>query len=321
MTAYIIRRLAISVPLLALIMVITFVFINLAPGDPLTAMTDPEVLLDLSEVNIERQRAALGLDKPIPYRFALWAGRILRGDLGYSYETGRPVLRMIAGRVWPTLELTAIALLISTVLGTIMGMIAAIRQYSLYDYTLSVAALFGVSIPTFFFALLALYLFALVWPIFPFQGYSSHIEGFYLWDNLYHLILPVTVLSIDTMAGKTRYARTAMLEVLKADYVTTARAKGLSEQVVILRHGFRNALIPLITVTMLRLPGIFGGTLLIETMFNWPGMGLLTVESAFNRDYSVLMGLTLIVSALVLLANLAADVMYAYADPRIRINK
>ena len=321
MTAYIIRRLAISVPLLALIMLITFVFINLAPGDPLTAMTDPEILLNLSEVDLDRQRAALGLDEPIPYRFALWAGRILRGDFGYSYETGRPVLQMIAGRVWPTLELTVTALLISTVVGTIMGLIAAIRQYSLYDYTLSVAALFGVSIPTFFFALLALYLFALIWPVFPFQGYSSHIDEFHIWDNLYHLLLPMMVLSIDTMAGKTRYARTAMLEVLKADYVTTARAKGLSEQVVILRHGFRNALIPLITVTMLRLPGIFGGTLLIETMFNWPGMGLLTVESAFSRDYSVLMGLTLIVSALVLLANLAADVLYAYADPRIRINR
>jgi peptide/nickel transport system permease protein len=245
----------------------------------------------------------------------------VRGNLGYSYYTGEPVLKRISAKMLPTLELTATAMILSTVLGTIFGIIAALKQYSMYDYTLGIASLFGVSIPTFFFALLALYLFAFVWEIFPSHG-MGYVpgEGLSLRLNIYHLLLPALVLSIDTMAGKTRYARTAMLEVLKADYVTTARAKGLPEQVVVLRHGFRNALIPLITVTMLRLPGLFGGALLVEAIFTWPGMGQLTIQAVGQRDYPMIMGLTMIVSSLVLLANLAADLLYAYADPRVRVN-
>ena len=321
MTQYILRRLAISVPLLGLILLITYVFVNLAPGDPITAMTDPEYLASISQKDLELQRKALGLDKPIPYRFGIWAKRVLMGDFGYSYSSGRPVLKVISERVLPTLELTLTALVISTVLGTVFGVIAALRHYSFYDYSLSIAALIGVSIPAFFFALITLYLFAAVWEIFPAYGMSSRTHGFSISDNLYHLFLPAMVLSVESMAGKTRYARTAMLEVLKSDYITTARAKGLSSQAVIWRHAFRNALIPLITVTTLQLPGLIGGTLIIETMFNWPGMGLLSVRSVFERDYTMLMGLTLIISALVLFANLLADVLYAYAHPRIRVNR
>ncbi len=320
MQAYILRRILISGPLLLLIAVSTFAFINLAPGDAIDAMIDPQEL-EAGAQDLERLREAMGLNRSVPERFVVWLGQIVRGNLGYSYYTGEPVLKRISAKILPTLELTATAMILSTVLGTIFGIIAALKQYSMYDYTLGIASLFGVSIPTFFFALLALYLFAFVWEIFPSHG-MGYVpgEGLSLRLNIYHLILPALVLSIDTMAGKTRYARTAMLEVLKADYVTTARAKGLSEHVVVLRHGFRNALIPLITVTMLRLPGLFGGALLVEAIFTWPGMGQLTIQAVGQRDYPMIMGLTMIVSTLVLLANLAADLMYAYADPRVRVN-
>jgi peptide/nickel transport system permease protein len=253
--AYILRRVLISLPLLLLIAVSTFVFINLAPGDAIDAMIDPQEL-EAGAKDLERLREAMGLNRSVPERFVVWLGQIARGNLGYSYYTGEPVLSRISAKMLPTLELTATAMILSTVLGTIFGIIAALKQYSMYDYTLGIASLFGVSIPTFFFALLALYLFAFVWEIFPSHG-MGYVpgEGLSFRLNIYHLLLPALVLSIDTMAGKTRYARTAMLEVLKADYVTTARAKGLPEQVVVLRHGFRNALIPLITVTMLRLQG------------------------------------------------------------------
>ncbi len=307
-------------PLLLLIMVSTFAFINLAPGDAIDAMIDPQEL-EAGAQDLERLREAMGLNRSVPERFVVWLGQVVRGNLGYSYYTGEPVLKRISAKILPTLELTATAMILSTVLGTIFGIIAALRQYSMYDYTLGIASLFGVSIPTFFFALLALYLFAFVWEIFPSHG-MGYVpgEGLSLRLNIYHLLLPALVLSIDTMAGKTRYARTAMLEVLKADYVTTARAKGLSEQVVVLRHGFRNALIPLITVTMLRLPGLFGGALLVEAIFTWPGMGQLTIQAVGQRDYPMIMGLTIIVASLVMLANLAADLLYAYADPRVRVN-
>ena len=320
MQAYILRRVLISLPLLLLIAVSTFVFINLAPGDAIDAMIDPQEL-EAGAKDLERLREAMGLNRSVPERFVVWLGQIARGNLGYSYYTGEPVLKRISAKMLPTLELTATAMILSTVLGTIFGIIAALKQYSMYDYTLGIASLFGVSIPTFFFALLALYLFAFVWEIFPSHG-MGYVpgEGLSFRLNIYHLLLPALVLSIDTMAGKTRYARTAMLEVLKADYVTTARAKGLPEQVVVLRHGFRNALIPLITVTMLRLPGLFGGALLVEAIFTWPGMGQLTIQAVGQRDYPMIMGLTMIVSSLVLLANLAADLLYAYADPRVRVN-
>ena len=184
----------------------------------------------------------------------IWLRELATGNFGYSYQSGQPVLEIIRARVLPTLELTSVSLVLSVVMGTLFGVIAALRQYSIYDYVLSVAALVGLSIPTFFFALLALYVFAAVWPIFPSFGMTTYGSDFSVLDNLHHLILPATVLAIDSMASNTRYARTAMLEVMRSDYVTTARAKGLGEFSVIVRHAFQNALLPLITITTLRLP-------------------------------------------------------------------
>ena len=327
MKRYIIRRILITFPLLLVITLMLFTFINLAPGDPVSATIDPVTFAERGYSNIdlqkevERVRKELGMDRAIPIKYGLWLGRILRGDLGVSYAGGRPVMEHIKDRFWPTVELTWTALLLSTVLGTFFGVIAALRQYSLYDNVLSFVSLLGVSIPTFFSALAVLYVFALVLGWIPTFGMQSpDIEGFDLLDNLHHLIAPALVLSFDGMAGNTRYGRTAMLEVMRADYVTTARAKGLSERVVFGRHAFRNALLPLITINTMKLPGLLGGALIVEILFSWPGLGRLGIEAAFNRDYSLLMGLGLITSTAVILANLLADVLYAYADPRIRVS-
>ncbi len=328
MKKYILRRLLLTIPLVFIITVILFAFINLAPGDPVDAMIDPLELgeeayssvVDFEEAK-EQAREALGLNKPIPLRYVHWLGRIVRGDLGHSYQSNRPVLDQIKERFWQTAELTWTALVLSTVLGTLLGVIAALRQYSLYDNVLSFVSLIGVAIPTFFSALAVLYIFALVlgWiPTFGIQDPGS--EGFSILDNLHHLIAPALVLALDATAGNTRFARTAMLEVMRSDYVRTARAKGLSEQAVFGRHAFRNALLPLVTINTMKLPGLFGGALIVEIMFSWPGLGRLSIEAAFNRDYSMLMGVGFIVSTMVILANLLADVLYAWADPRIRVS-
>lgn len=316
MSKYIVGRFVIAIPLLFGISLITFLFINLAPGDPATAMINPQTQAGAADT--EHLRKVMGLDQPIPVRYAIWVGQLVQGNFGYSYEDGAPVLEKILTRFPPTLELMGASLVISTLLGTTFGVFAAIRQYSFWDYFLTVLSLLGASVPGFFFALLALYIFAFRLRVAPAFGMYSITGPQTLGENLRHVILPATALSLETMAGLTRYARSAMLDVLRADYVTTARAKGLSEVVVIGRHAFRNTLLPLITILTLRLPGLFGGAIIIETMFQWPGMGLLSIEAINGRDYPVLMGLTFFTAALILLSNLLADVLYAYVDPRIR---
>lgn len=314
----IIRRILIAIPLLLAITIASFTFINLAPGDPVSALIDPELGQGGSS---DALRERYGLNKPMYVRYGIWLRELVTGNMGYSYQSGQPVAEMVGRRILPTLELTFTAFVFSTVFGTIFGVVSALKQYSFYDYSLSVASLFGISIPNFFFALLALWIFSAILGWFPTFGMGNYGEAFNIWDNLYHLVLPATVLSIDSLAGNTRYARTSMLEVLHADYMTTARAKGLSYYVVVSRHAFRNALIPLITITVARIPGLIGGTILIENMFAWPGMGQLTVTSVGYRDYTVLMGLILISAVLVLTANLAADILYSYVDPRVRVEE
>ena len=302
------------------ITVITFAVANLAPGDPLSALISPED--QLREQDLERMRAAMGLDRPAPVRYVVWVKELVQGNFGFSYFTKQPVLDRIIPRLGPTIELTGVALVISLIVGVGFGVVSALRQYSFWDYGLSVLSLIGLSIPTFFFGLVALLVFGLIWPVLPVFGMSSGEPDLSLmgkiWDNLSHTILPAGVLSIDLVATNTRYARTAMLEVLGADYIRTARAKGLSNWVVFGRHAFRNALLPIITITSLRLPLLLGGAVVIEVVFSWPGLGQLSVDAIHQRDYPVLMALTLFLSTLVLLSNLMADVLYAYADPRIR---
>ena len=229
MVKYIIRRGLIAIPMMLAISMITYVMMNLLPGDPVTALIDPFSLQEgISQEYIDAQKRRLGLDKPIPVRYGIWLGQLVRGNFGFSYMTGQPVVKMIWGRMIPTLELTFTALIIGTLGGIVFGVIAALKQYSFYDYALSFVSLIGISIPTFFLALVALFLVVLKVPIFPSHGWTSTLGEFHILDNLYHLMLPALVLSIELLAVSTRFARTAMLEVLNSDYVTTARAKGLS---------------------------------------------------------------------------------------------
>jgi len=317
MTRYILRRLVVSVPMLLAISVIAFTFINLAPGSPIDAMINPSVGLTAEQE--QHLREALGLNQPLPVRYVIWLGQAVQGNLGYSYNTHQPVLTRIGQRIGPTLELMGAALLVSTVVGTLLGIVAAVKVYSAWDYLLGGVSLLGFSVPSFFVALIVLDVFAGQLQILPAFGMSSGPGVISLQDNLYHLILPAAVLSLELMATLTRYTRSAMLEVIQADYVTTARAKGLAKLTVISRHAFRNALLPLITIVSLRLPVLVGGAIVVEAVFQWPGMGQLSVEAIQQRDYPVLMGLTIMISIIVLLANLIADVLYAYADPRIRV--
>ena len=317
MGRYVLGRAAVSLPLLLTISVIAFTFINLAPGSPIDAMINPSV--GLSPQQEQDLRVSLGLDKPLPVRYLIWLGQALQGNLGYSYNTHQPVLQRIGERLGPTLELMGAALLVSTLLGIVLGIVAATHVNSFWDYALGGLSLLGFSVPGFFMALVALYIFAARLQILPAFGMSTGTDSVSLGDNVYHLIVPAAVLSLELMASLTRYARSAMLDVMHADYVATARAKGLSERSVTLRHAFRTALLPLITVVSLRLPALVGGAIVIETIFQWPGLGQLSVQAIQQRDYPVLMGLTIMISIVVLLANLIADVLYALADPRVRV--
>src|SRR5215470_135708 len=306
MSQYIVRRLLLLVPMLLGITLVAFTFINVAPGDPVTAMIDPQQ--GSGGLDMDAVRESLGLNKPLPVRYLIWLREVATGNFGYSYRTGQAVVKRIGERVPPTVELMASALFISTTLGCALGIGSALKRYSTMDYTLTVLSLIWVSVPAFFFGLVGLYIFALRLNILPTFGMSTpgSDDPF---DHLKHLILPAVVLSLEALAGVTRYTRASMMDVLGQDFVTTARAKGLPERLVTLRHAFRNALLPVITVVSLRIPLLLGGAVVIEYVFQWPGMGTLAITSIEQRDYPVLMGLTLMTATLVLLSNLVADIL------------
>jgi len=316
MTKYIIRRMLISIPVLIGITLITFMAYNLAPGDPISAMIDPS--LPMSGEMMQKLRQEYGLDQPLPVRYLIWLREAVKGNLGYSFASRRPVGQVILERVPATIQLTLAALLIALALGIPLGVYSALHQYSKLDYVLTFLAFFAVSVPAFFFALGAIYIFSLRLDLFPTHGMSTPGAEYPFWDHIYHLILPATVLGIERIAGFLRYTRSSVLEVLGQDFMTTARAKGLRNKTVFWTHGFRNSLLTLITIIALSIPGLFGGAFIIEWIFAWPGMGQLAIASINARDYPTLMGTALIGSILVLISSLLADILYAAADPRIR---
>ncbi len=317
MSTYVIRRLLLAIPILLGITLIDFTLVNLAPGDPITAMIDPAAPLNVGE--LEALKESLGLDQPFFVRYFLWLKEVASGNMGYSYVHNVPVLERIQNRLGPTLLLTISALTISVVVGIPLGLISALKQYSKLDYFLTFSAFAGISVPNFFLAMAGIYIFALKLDLLPPFGMISLRSNLpRAVDTAYHLILPATVLGFASMASLMRFARTSLLEVLDQDYITTARSKGLQQRRVLSTHALRNALIPLITVLGLRLPGLFGGSVIIETIFSWPGIGQLAIESITDRDYPQIMSLLLITAVLVLLANLLTDMIYAYVDPRIR---
>jgi peptide/nickel transport system permease protein len=317
MGAYILRRMATAIPVLVLITLMDFVLINLAPGDPVLAMIDPNRTPPGSAAYEDRKRQ-LGLDQPVVVRYVRWLGELAQGNLGYSLTNRRPVADIVGERVGNTLKLTLTALFLAWLIAVPLGMLAALKQYSWIDYAQAAISFLYISIPVFFIGMLAIYIFGLKLDWLPTGGIRTLGAPASLLDQLRHMALPVSVLALSEAAYLVRYTRASMLEVIHQDYVVTARAKGLQARVINTRHALRNALLPLITLAGLDLPSVFAGAVITETVFTWPGLGRLGVESAFKRDYTTMMGLLLLTAICVLLGNLLADIGYALADPRIR---
>jgi peptide/nickel transport system permease protein len=319
MYRWLIRRIVISIPVLLGITVLSFGFVRLAPGDPVRMMVNPEYMAGGAEDFIARKRAELGLDQPLPVQYVAWLGEVAQGNLGYSFFDRRPVGDILKERIWPTTELMGTALLLALAFGVPLGLMAAIRQYSALDYASAVISLATISTPSFFLGLAAIYIFSLKLNLLPTSGMFTAGEPRSLGDDLHHLILPAVILGLNLAGPFVRYARSSLLEVIRQDYLTTARSKGLQDRLVILRHALPNALLPLITVIGIQIPALFAGAVVIEQIFSWPGMGQLALAAITQRDYPVLMGFTMIIAVLVLLSNLAADIAYAFVDPRIRL--
>jgi peptide/nickel transport system permease protein len=318
---YVTRRLVEAVPLLLLITVGVFVILQLLPAGPLSVYeNDPS----LTAEDLRRLEERFGLHDPIPVRYAKWLGTIARGDLGYSLVTHQPVGTMIGDRLWNTLYLQAIALVVTLCIALPIGIISAVRQYSLADHVATLFSFVGYAVPPFWSGLLVIIVFAVKFrewglPALPASGMSTLGAETSFLDHLAHLVLPVSVLALFNAAHYTRYVRASMLEVIHQDYVRTARAKGLAEQVLIWRHALKNAALPVVTVITLDLPALFSGAVVTESIFAWPGMGRLFLESAFRFDYAVLMGVVTITAGLVIVSTLVADMLYGWLDPRIRL--
>jgi peptide/nickel transport system permease protein len=301
------------------ITVLSFIFVRLAPGDPVRMVVNPEYMAGGAEDYIARRRAELGLDQPLPVQYVAWVREVAQGNLGYSFFDRRPVGDILKERIWPTIELMGTALLLALIVGVPVGLIAAIRQYSLLDYTSAILSLATISTPSFFLGLAAIYIFSLKLNLLPTSGMFSAGAARNVLDDVHHLILPAVILGLNLAGPFVRYARSSLLEVIRQDYLTTARAKGLRGGSVVLRHALPNALIPLITVIAIQVPALFAGAVVVEQIFSWPGMGQLALAAITQRDYPVLMGFTMIIAVLVLISNLLADVAYAVVDPRIRL--
>lgn len=319
MLKYLLKRILQAIPILIGISLISFILINLAPGDPTTMMIDPRI----STADLARLRTNLGIDQPIFIRYFYWLKAVLVGNLGYSYQSSRPVLDMILERLPATLILTLSSFLLTFLLAVPLGIFSAIRKGKISDYLITFLSFVGMSLPSFWLALMLLLIFSLRLHWLPTAGMLSfdYLDApLYrqAGDMFWHLLLPLVTLTIGSVAALSRYQRSSMLEVLSQDFIQAARARGLSEGKIVYRHALSNAMLPLITIFGLSLPGLFGGAFIVETIFAWPGMGRLGVAAIFSRDYPVIMGVVMISALLIIVGNLLADIMYAWADPRIR---
>ncbi|NRP87135.1 Glutathione transport system permease protein GsiC [Ensifer adhaerens] len=318
MLRYCLKRLAIGIGMLIALSMLVFVLLRLTPGDPIDAYIDPST--PLSPAAMADLRDRLGLDQPLPVQYIGWLQQALHGNFGYSIKRlDQPVLTLVLSRIGPTLLLMGSALIMAIVAGIAAGVIGAVRRNSVIDVSLSVLALAGISSPAFLSALLGLYIFAVRLGWLPSGGMLTPGEDFSLADLLRHLILPSALLAVAQAALIMRYMRASLLEVLNQDYVRTARAKGVIEFWVIVKHALRNALLPVVTVIGSTIGLAIGGAIFIESVFNWPGMGLLLVDAVTTRDYPVIMGAALVIGACVIVVNLLTDIAYAVVDPRIKM--
>jgi peptide/nickel transport system permease protein len=320
---YLFRRLLQAIPTLLIISIALFFLIRLTPGGPLAALErNPKVPKEI----IARMREQLGLDKPLPVQYFYWMeGILVRGDLGLSYKFRRPVTEMIAERIPNTVSLVGISFLVTLMVAIPIGVISARRPYSFFDYLATTISFIGQSVPVFWLGLLAIIIFYISLqnpltgkPLLPVGGMHTTGQENNLLDTAVHFILPVGTLSLAWAAWYSRFLRASMLDVMHEDYIRTARAKGLKENLVVYRHGFRNAIIPLITLIAMDMPSLFSGALFTETIFSWPGMGRLFWEAAKTRDYPVLLGVVIINAGLIVVFNLIADILYGFLDPRVK---
>ena len=311
---YIVRRIFIAIPILLGITVIDFLIVNMAPGNPVDMMVSP----NLTGAALAARKAALGLNQPLYVQYYHWLGNILHLDFGYSMTTYQPVGQMLAQRIGPTMLLMGVSLLAGLLIAVPLGIVSATHQNSALDYLATGGAFFGVSIPNFFLGLGLIYIFAVKLRVLPSSGMFTLGGSNGFADTAAHLVLPAIVLAVQIAGQDIRYVRSGMLEILGQDYLRTARAKGLRESVVINRHALRNALTTIITVVGMQIPMLFGGAVITEQIFAWPGIGQLTIDSISGRDYPTLMAINLIAAVIVLLANLLTDIMYSVVDPRVK---
>ncbi len=310
MGIYILKRLLGLIPVLIGVTLLVFTIMHFTPGDPATLMLGEEA----PEEQVERMRERMGLDEPFIVQYGNFLFGAVQGDLGRSLSTGRPVISMIASRLPATILLATAALVVAVLIGVIAGIIASTRQYTIYDGGAMALALLGVSMPNFWLGLMFILLFSVFWnntfgyPLFPASGFGT----------LRHLIMPAVVLGTAHASFITRITRSSMLEVLRQDYIRTARAKGLSEKVVVYVHALRNALMPIVTIAGLRWGILLGGSVITESIFAWPGIGRALIEGVRTQDYHLVQGILLVYAILFSLVNLGVDLLYAFIDPRIK---
>src|SRR5690606_24422659 len=310
--AYVIRRILLVIPLLIGLSIIIFLLVHLAPGDPALALVseqnnDPRVL--------EQIRKDFGLDRPLPVQYIKWLGKFAQGDFGTAYTFNRkPVLTLIGERAWPTIQIQALSIILALALALPVGIVSATRQYSWIDNSSTGGAFIGLAIPQFWFALQLQLFFAVQLGWLPTSTQGQDVEGL---AKAKYYIMPTVVLAVPLIATFARFMRSSMLEVIRQDYINTARAKGLGERSVLYNHALRNALIPMITIIGLQLPRMLSGGVIVETIFAWPGLGQLGYQSILNRDYPIILALTVISGAFLLVLNIVVDVIYVLVDPRI----
>ena len=312
MGVFVVRRLLQGILVLLLVSAFTFFLVNLAPGGPAAAVS-----LERTAAEREALYRQYGLDKPVAVRYAAWLGGVVRGDLGTSLTQGLPVGSLLVQRLGNTLQLALTALILTALFGVTLGVLAAVTQNRLPDHLISSVATLGMSVPGFWLGIVSIIVFSVRLGWLPSSGVASVGAGFSLLDRAQHLVMPAGVLAFTLLPNVVRVARSAMLEVLSSDYVRTARAKGLPGRTVLLKHTFKNALVPVIAILGLITTVLFSGSVVIESVFSWPGLGRLAIEAANGRDYPVILGVTLVAGTIVVVVNLLVDILYAAVDPRI----
>ena len=313
MWKYVAKKILLALPVLLGITLIDYLIMCLA-GSPLDMMISPRATQEAVAMKAQQ----LGLDQPVLVQYLSWLGQLFQGNLGYSYKSYQPVAEMIGSQMAPTLLLMGVSLVLGLLIAVPAGIYSAIHRYQKRDFAVVTASFFGSSIPGFFLALILIYVFNVRLGWLPSSGMFTPGTGGDFWDVVRHLIMPAVVLTVSVAGSNIRYIRSAMLEILEMDYLRTAKAKGIGRFLVINKHALRNALLPIVTVIGMQIPTLFGGAVIIEQIFSWPGLGLVTMNAITGRDYPVIMGVCLLSAVVVQVSNLLTDIVYALVDPTIK---